>query len=61
VHHVVSDMAIENSDLVEVSFMIDYLDAIAQIKNRLDKDKTEAFVDMFRAKCINKDYEDYFI
>jgi len=51
VHGVVSDMAVENADLVEASFILDYLNAIKVERRRLDADKTEAFVDMFRAKC----------
>lgn len=57
VHGVVSDMAIENSDLVETTFMIDYLDAISPVKDRLNQDKTQAFVDMFRAKCLSSEGE----
>ena len=51
VHNVVSDMAVENSDLVETQFVISYMHAIASIRGRLDRDKTEAFIDMFRGKC----------
>ena len=51
VHNVVSDMAVENSDLVETQFVISYMHTIASIRNRLNRDKTEAFIDMFRGKC----------
>jgi len=51
VHDVVSDMAVENADLVDLNFIMDYLNSINVMQRRLDKDKTEAFVDMFRNKC----------
>ena len=51
VHNVVSDMAVENSDLVETEFVINYMNSISSIKRRLNKDKTESFIDMFRGKC----------
>ena len=51
VHNVVSDMAVENSDLVETEFVINYMNSIASIRRRLNKDKTESFIDMFRGKC----------
>lgn len=51
VHDVVSDMAVENADLVDLNFIMDYLNSINVMQRRLDKDKTEAFVEMFRNKC----------
>jgi len=51
VHDVVSDMAVENADLVDLNFIMDYLNSIHVMQRRLDKDKTEAFVEMFRNKC----------
>ena len=59
VHGVVSDMAVENADLVETTFIIDYLNAIKHEGRRLDKDKTESFVDMFRTKCQEEQVEKY--
>jgi len=53
VHSVVSDMAVENAGLVDTNFIMDYLNSISTIqkRRRLDQDKTDAFLDMFRRKC----------
>ena len=61
VHNVVSDMAVENSDLVETEFVINYMNSIASIRRRLNKDKTESFIDMFRGKCQDEQVEQYVI
>ena len=61
VHNVVSDMAVENSDLVETEFVINYMNSISSIRRRLDKDKTEAFIDMFRGKCQDEQVEQFVI
>ncbi len=51
VHSVVSDMAVENADLVDTTFIMDYLVSIRFLsKKRLPRDKTEAFVEMSRSK-----------
>ncbi len=51
VHSVVSDMAVENADLVDTTFIMDYLVSIRHLsKKRLPRDKTEAFVEMSRSK-----------
>ena len=53
VHNVVVDMAVDNADLVDINFTIDYLKAISpyQMQKRIDSDKTNALVKMFREKC----------
>lgn len=53
VHSVVSDMAVENADLVDTNFIMDYLNSISTIqkRRRLDQEKTDSFLDMFRKKC----------
>ena len=61
VHNVVSDMAVENSDLVETEFVINYMNSIASIRRRLNKDKTESFIDMFRGKCQDEQVEQHMI
>ena len=53
VHNVVTDMAVDNADLVDINFTMDYLKAVScpNLKRHLDKHKTENFVEMFRGKC----------
>lgn len=38
---------------------MDYLRATASMGNRLDRDKTEAFVEMFRQKCGEEGTQQY--
>ena len=53
-------MAVENADLVETSFLLDYLNAIKVEKRwRLASGKTDSFVDMFRAKCKDESVGEY--
>ena len=61
VHGVVSDMAVENADLVDTSFIMDYLNSINPLHKRrgLDREKTEAFLAMFRAKCQEEGTQEF--
>ena len=61
VHNVVSDMAIENQDLVDTNFIIDYLNSINTHKRMLENEKTESFLGMFRAKCQEEETEQYIV
>ena len=48
VHNVVCEMAVENADLVDSQFVVDYLNSIRHRRYILSRDKTDAFVDLMR-------------
>ena len=54
-------MAIENQDLVDTNFIIDYLNSINTHKRMLENEKTESFLNMFRAKCQEEETEQYIV
>ena len=54
-------MAVENDDLVDSTFIIDYLSSIQTKVQVLDKSKTDAFAGLLRAKFEDESVRDYII
>ena len=52
VHTIVTEMAVNNTDLVDSNFIMDYLNSVSSLQfTKLDSDKTQAFIQMFNEKC----------
>jgi hypothetical protein len=54
-------MAVENADLVDITFILEYLSAIRNMQKKLDWRKTEAFVDLARNKFQDESTKKYIL